>query len=40
VADLICQGKFLYYDYPSIPLRDLRNLLSLKRRLKRKRDAL
>jgi transposase len=35
VADLICQGKFLYYDYPSIPLRDLRNLLSLKRRLKK-----
>jgi transposase len=35
VADLICQGKFLYYDYPSMPLRDLRNLLSLKRRLKK-----
>jgi transposase len=35
VADLISQGKFLYYDYPSIPLRDLRNLLSLKRRLKK-----
>ncbi len=35
VADLISQGKCLYYDYPSIPLRDLRNLLSLKRRLKK-----
>jgi len=35
VADLISQGKCLYYDYPSIPLRDLRSLLSLKRRLKK-----
>jgi transposase len=35
VADLISQGKCLYYDYPSIPLRDLRDLLSLKRRLKK-----
>jgi transposase len=35
VADLISQGKFQYYDYPSIDLRDLRNLLSLKRRLKK-----
>jgi len=35
VADLISQGKCLYYDYPSILLRDLRDLLSLKRRLKK-----
>ena len=35
VADLISQGKCLYYDYPSLPLRDLRNLVSLKRRLKK-----
>jgi len=35
VADLISQGKCLYYDYPSPQLRDLRNLLSLKRRLKK-----
>lgn len=35
VADLISQGKFQYYDYPSMELRDLRNLLSLKRRLKK-----
>ena len=35
VADLISQGKCLYYDYPSMPLRDLRDLLSLKRRLKK-----
>lgn len=35
IADLISQGKCLYYDYPCLPLRDLRNLLSLKRRLKK-----
>jgi len=35
VADLISQGKCLHYDFPSIELRDLRNLLSLKRRLKK-----
>jgi transposase len=35
VADLISQGKCLYYDYPCIALRDLRDLLSLKRRLKK-----
>jgi transposase len=34
VADLICQGKFLYYDYPSQQVRDLRHLLSLKQKLK------
>lgn len=34
VADLISQGKFLYYDKPSPPVRDLRNLLSYKRKLK------
>ncbi len=35
VADLISQGKCLYYEYPPMPLRDLRSLLSLKRRLKK-----
>jgi transposase len=35
VTDLISQGKCLYYDYASKALRDLRNLLSLKRRLKK-----
>ena len=35
IADLISQGKFLFYGYASMPLRDLRNLLSLKRRLKK-----
>lgn len=34
VADLISQGKFLYYDLPTPPIRDLRHLLSLKRKLK------
>jgi len=35
VADLISQGKCLYYEYPSSELRELRNLLSLKRKLKK-----
>ena len=40
IADLISQGKFMYYDYPVMPLRDLRNLLSLKRRLKKQEHGL
>jgi transposase len=40
IADLISQGKFMYYDHPVLPLRDLRNLLSLKRRLKRQEHGL
>jgi transposase len=35
VADLMVQGKCLFYEYPDSPLRDLRVLLSLKRRLRR-----
>ena len=35
VADLISQGKCLYYEHPSVELRGLRSLLSLKRRLKK-----
>jgi transposase len=35
VADLIAQGKCLYYDYPEVALRNLRILLALKRRLKK-----
>ena len=35
VADLLCQGKCLFYEYPEVVVRDLRDLLSLKRRLKR-----
>lgn len=35
ITDLISQGKFMYYDYPSEVLRDLRDLLALKRSLKK-----
>ena len=40
IADLISQGKFMYFDHPVLPLRDLRNLLSLKRRFKRQEHGL
>ncbi len=40
VADLISQGKFLFYDYPSQKVRDLRNLLSFKKRLKKQDHSL
>ena len=40
VADLISQGKCLYYEYPDPKVRDLRNLLSLKRRLKKEEHGL
>ncbi len=40
VADLICQGKFLYYEYPDPKMQDLRNLLALKRRLKKEERGL
>jgi transposase len=40
VADLISQGKCLYYEYAPMRLRDLRSLLSLKRRLKKQEHAL
>jgi len=39
VADLISQGKCLYYEYPEMGLRQLRSLLSLKRRLKKQEHA-
>jgi len=39
IADLISQGKILFYEYASMPLRDLRNLLSLKRRLKKQEHS-
>jgi transposase len=35
VADLVSQGKCQFYDYPCLYLRDLRNLLSLKRKFKK-----
>src|SRR4030065_574517 len=37
VADLISQGKCLYYEHPSTVLRGLRGLLSLQRGLKKQR---
>src|SRR5918992_2732967 len=40
IADLMCQGKFLFYEYPSSELRDLRNLLSLNRKLKKLEQGL
>jgi len=40
VADLISQGKCLFYDYPSLPLRELRSLVSLKRRLKKQEHGI
>jgi transposase len=40
VADLISQGKCLFYDHPPLPLRELRNLLSLKIRLKKQEHGL
>lgn len=35
VADLISQGKCQYYDLPDISMRDVRNLLLLRKRLKK-----
>jgi transposase len=35
VADLVSQGKCLYYEHPGREVRDLRNLLSLQRKLKK-----
>ena len=39
VADLIAQGKFLYYDYPCVSIRSIRALLSLKRKLVKQKHA-
>lgn len=35
VADLVSQGKCLFYEYPNMLLRELRTLLAFKRRLKK-----
>jgi len=35
VADLVSQGKFLFYEYPEPRIQELRVLLALKRKLKR-----
>ncbi len=39
VADLIAQGKCLYYDYPCAALKSIRSLLSLKRKLMKQKHA-
>ncbi|OPY00445.1 MAG: Transposase [Syntrophorhabdus sp. PtaU1.Bin002] len=39
VADLISQGKCLFYEFPQPDIRGLRNLLSLKRRLKKQEQG-
>jgi len=40
VADLISQGKCLFYDYPALQLRELRSLVSLKRRFKKQEHGI
>jgi len=40
VADLIAQGKCQFYDYPPESIRDLRELLSLKKRFKKEEQGL
>jgi hypothetical protein len=40
VADLIAQGKCLFYEYPDSPVQDLRVLLSVKMRLKKQEHGL
>jgi transposase len=39
IADLISQGKCLFYEYPAMELRDLRSLLTLKRKLKKQEQS-
>jgi transposase len=40
IADIIAQGKCLYYEYPEESLRNLRSLLSLRRRLKKQQQRI
>lgn len=40
VADLIAQGKCLFYEYPLMTLRNVRTLVALKRRLKKKEHSI
>lgn len=40
VADLVSQAKCQFYEYPLMPIRELRNLLSWKRRLKKQEHGL
>ncbi len=39
VADLISQGKCLFYEYPVMGIRDLRDLLMLKRKLRKQEHS-
>jgi transposase len=39
VADLLTQGKCLFYEFPSPPLQELRSLLSLQRRLRKQEQG-
>jgi len=40
IADLISQGKCLFYEYPLPDINELRNLLSLRKRLKKEDHSL
>jgi transposase len=40
VADLVSRGRCHFYDLPDINLRDIRNLLSLRKRLKKQQHRL
>jgi transposase len=40
VADLVSRGKCLYYDYPSSRINEVRQSLSLRRRLKKEEHSL
>jgi len=40
IADLVSRGRCLYYDYPSGSINQLRQLLSLRRRLKKEEHSL
>lgn len=39
VADLISQGKCLFYDFPNVEIKELRSLLSFKRKLKKQEHS-
>jgi transposase len=39
IADLVSQGKCQFYEYPEMALRDLRGLLSFKRKLKKQEHS-
>jgi len=39
IADLVCQGKCLFYDHPSPSIREIRSPLSLKRKLKKQEHS-